>query len=88
MVPANEVLSIVKAVEAKYPQITDDRIRMAVTFCAFGNRNIWFNSKRGRISAARFFHGAFLASVFKGTALNVVKITNEIDQQTQIKSRP
>lgn len=88
MVPANEVLSVVKAIEAKYPQITDGRIQMAIAFCAFRDRNIWFNSKQGRISAARFFRGAFLASVFKGTSLDTVKITKEIDQKTWSKNLP
>lgn len=87
-VSSNEVLSVVKVIETKYPQITDGRIQMAIAFCAFRDRNIWFNSKQGRISAARFFRSAFLASVFKGTTLDAVKITSEIDQKTWSKNLP
>lgn len=83
MVSGGEVLGVVKAIETKYPQLTDGRIHMAIAFCAFKDQNMWFDTNNGRISAARFFRSAFLASVFRGTSLDAVKITNEIDLETR-----
>jgi hypothetical protein len=78
------MLDVVKRIENRYPQITDNRIHLLLAFSAFRNNNMWISTDNGNISLARFFRSAFLAAVFKGTGLDAAAVANAIDKKTQM----
>jgi hypothetical protein len=85
IVDRNEVLSSVGKIETQYPTLKDKRILLLLTFLYYRNSNEWFYFKDQKISAARFFRTAFLASAFKQTEIDPVELANAIDRAAQRK---
>ncbi len=79
----DEAASAMDAASVAPEGITDQRVRMVIGFCALKGRNLWMKARDGsRLSLARFFRGAALASLLKGTDEDTVAITSAIDAHT------
>lgn len=79
----DEAVSAMDAASVAPEGITDQRIQMVIGFCALKDRNLWTKARDGsRMSLARFFRGAALASLLKGTDEDTVAITSAIDAHT------
>ena len=79
----NEVLSSVGKIETRYPTLKDKRIFLLLMFLYYRDSNEWFYLKDQKISAARFFRTAFLASALKQSGIDPVKLANAIDRAAQ-----
>lgn len=79
----DEAVSVMDAASVAPEGITDQRIQMVIGFCALKDKNLWMKARDGsRISLARFFRGAALASLLKGTDEDAAAITSAIDAHT------
>ena len=77
------VASELRDIEGRYKdRITDRRASLLLAFCLYQDQNKWFMKEGQRISLARFFRGAFLSSALKGTDIDVLGLTNDIDRRT------
>ena len=83
IIDRNEVLSSVGKIETQYPTLKDKRILLLLTFLYYRDSNEWFYLKDQKISAARFFRTAFLASALKQTGIDPVKLADAIDHAAQ-----
>lgn len=86
IVEFEEVLKVVKAVEEQNKEVQDKRLVLLMSFFQFKDSNIWFYNKKQKLSAARFFRAAFLASVLKGTDIDSVELSNRIDRLTESRA--
>lgn len=69
--------------------VSDQRVQMVLGFCALKDKNLWMKAPDGsRLSLARFFRGAALASLLKGTDEDAVAITSAIDAHTARSHAP
>lgn len=80
---SQRVLNLVKNLETRYPKLSDKRLYLLFSFCETKDKNIWFDTKNGSLSAARFFRSAFFASVLKNTGHDALELANAIDRETQ-----
>lgn len=85
IIDRNEVLSSVGKIETQYPTLKDKRILLLLMFLYYRDSNEWFYLKDQKVSAARFFRTAFLASALKQTGIDPVKLANAIDRAAQRK---
>ena len=85
IIDRNEVLSSVGKIEKQYSTLKDKRIFLLLTFLYYRDSNEWFYLRDQKLSAARFFRTAFLASVLKQTGIDPVKLANAIDRAAQRK---
>lgn len=82
-IDVEEAVSVMDAASSVPREITDQRIRMVAGFCALKDKNLWTTAGNGsRLSLARFFRGAALSSLLKGTDEDTVAITSAIDAHT------
>jgi hypothetical protein len=58
---------------------------MLVSFVRNREANLWFAAGGEHLSVARFLRGAFLAQVFKGSALDPVAVANGLDEKAREK---
>ena len=74
----------IKDVESSYPGLSPQLV-MLVSYVRNREANLWFVRGEQHVSVARFLRGAFLAQVFKGSALDPVTVANGLDQRTREK---
>lgn len=80
------MLSDIRNIENRYSdEIHDKRVLLLLSYCLYRDQNKWAVINDQRISWARFFRMAFLASIFKGTTIDAVKLAGEIDKRTQMQ---
>jgi len=80
------MLSDMRNIENRYSdEIQDKRVLLLLSYCFYRDQNKWAVMNDQRISLARFFRTAFLASILKGTPIDAVKLANEIDKRTQMQ---
>ena len=73
-----DFVSRIKRVESSHPALTP-QVMMLVAFVELREANLWFAQNDQRVSVARFLRGAFLAQVFKGTNLDAVAVSSQLD---------
>ena len=79
----DEALAVMDTAAAAAEGISDQRVQMVLGFCALKDKNLWMKAPDGsRLSLARFFRGAALASLLKGTDEDTLAITSAIDAHT------
>jgi len=84
IVSQEAMLSDIRNIENRYrEEIQDKRVLLLLSYCFYRDQNKWIVINDQRISVARFFRTAFLASMLKGTDIDAVKLANEIDKRTQ-----
>lgn len=83
MITQDDVLGAVRALEARSPAIEDTRIGDLLLFLHFRDSNEWFEIQGRKVSAARFFRGAFFAGVLEGSGIDSLELTNAIDRWTR-----
>lgn len=83
IVDAKELFSGQKPIESRYPLITDKRLYFLIMFLQERDQNKWVDIRGEKISMARFFQAAFLASAFQGTNLDPMSLSVSIDKQTK-----
>ena len=82
-VPKDDPMKTLKQIESTYPSLQEKRAQLLLAFWQYRDQNKWIRVKDHNLSLARFFRSAFLASIFKGSDLDAVSITNKMDIQTQ-----
>lgn len=88
-VDKDEAIAAMDAASVAPEGISDQRIQMVLGFCALRDKNLWMKTPDGsRLSLARFFRGAALASLLKGTDEDAVAITSAIDAHTARSHAP
>ncbi len=83
IVDAKELFSGQKPIESRYPLITDKRLYFQIMFLQERDQNKWAEMGGEKISMARFFRSAFMATAFQGTNLNPMSLSDSIDKQTK-----
>lgn len=78
-----KITQLTGELERKYTNVSDKRLYMLIMFCETKDKNLWVNTESGRLSVARFFRSAFLASVLDNTVHDAVELSNAIDMETQ-----
>ena len=82
-ISVDEAVSTMQSASSAPEEITDKRIQMVIGFCALKDKNLWMMARDGgRLSLARFFRGAALSSLLKGTDEDPLAITSAIDAHT------
>jgi len=79
----DEIASTIDSAMSAPDEITDNRTKAVIGFCALKDKNLWVNTeKAGRISLARVVRGIAVSSLLEGTDEDALAITNAIDAHT------
>ena len=78
-----KMLEEFQEIQASHPTIIDNRLRGLLMFAHVRDANLWVDIRDQRVSMSRFFRSAFLADIFKGYGIDVVKVQIEMDSRTE-----